>query len=104
MLIALYPDDIQARITDQHNVMMEMLDSLGVWHGHPHGGNFVLVPSLDTEGKVDLNADPRIYVIDFDRAQFLQNAPILDGSSSAPTPKLSTSNPVQSAIHNELGR
>ena len=104
ILIALYPDDIQGRIKDQKDLIMEMLDSLGVWHGHAHDGNFVLVPRLDDEGRVDFASDPRIYVIDFDRAHFLQNAPILDGSSSAPTPKLSTSNPVQPVVPKELGR
>ena len=80
-LIALYPPDIQERIHESHQKIISTLDEMGVIHGHPHTNNFVLVPQVKSDGAIDLDADPRIYIIDFDAAMFGKDSAILDTSS-----------------------
>ncbi len=55
-------------ITEQTKKIDDVLDELGVAHGHTHGGNYLIHLQRDTEGNVDFEQIPRIYLIDFDQA------------------------------------
>ena len=45
--------------------------ALGIDHGHPHKGNFIVVFERNEQDEPMLDKLPRVYVIDFDRARFL---------------------------------
>ncbi|HMQ96353.1 MAG TPA: hypothetical protein PKD19_03995 [Candidatus Saccharibacteria bacterium] len=50
-----------------HDIRNTLQHEVGVIHGHPHLGNFMLVPQL-TNGQPDPAKMPRVYMIDFDQA------------------------------------
>ena len=54
----------------------------------------MIVPETDAQGNIDFDVCPRVYVIDFDRAQIQRGAPLLDASSSSSTV---ISNPLPTA-------
>ena len=56
------------QIHQQVEKIKQVLQELGIEHGHLHEGNFVLYFSRDKDGKADLTKPPRVYVIDFDQA------------------------------------
>lgn len=55
-------------IDEQKNRIMQGLEKIGISHGHPHEGNFVVYFDRDEQGKVDITKPPRVYMIDFDQA------------------------------------
>lgn len=42
------------------------LSKIGIDHGHPHYGNYVLLFERDKNGEVDISRFPRVYLVDFD--------------------------------------
>ncbi len=57
-------------IHEQINKITACLVELGIDHGHIHYGNFVVYFSRNKNGEVDLTSPPRLYLIDFDQAEF----------------------------------
>ena len=55
-------------IDNQVNKIRSAIAELGITHGHPHQGNFVLAFHKTANGEVDLSRPPRVYMIDFDAA------------------------------------
>lgn len=70
--LPLYDSNIQSKIVEAKNKIMETLQRLKIVHGHLHDENFVLVPQTTTNDNGEIVGDPskmpRIYVIDFDIA------------------------------------
>ena len=56
------------QIQDEAGRIEDVLDELGVVHGHTHGGNFLVYFDRDQQGEVDLGRVPNVYLIDFDQA------------------------------------
>ncbi len=94
VLLSLYSPEIANHIKQIHDSIVDTLNDLGLAHGHLHEGNFVIVPETDAQGNIDFDVCPRVYVIDFDRAQIQRGAPLLDASSSSSTV---ISNPLPTA-------
>ncbi|NTW30491.1 MAG: hypothetical protein HGA33_04375 [Candidatus Moranbacteria bacterium] len=57
----------------QKRKIKRALREYGYWHGHEHDGNFCVRFARDHEGKVDRVKMPRLYLIDFDEAEFADN-------------------------------
>lgn len=58
----IYIDHIDVQI----GKITKVLSDLGISHGHPHNGNFIVYFDRDEQGKADLTKPPRVYMIDFD--------------------------------------
>ena len=56
------------QIDQQIEKIKQVLQELGIEHGHLHENNFVLYFPRNKDGKADLTKPPRVYVIDFDAA------------------------------------
>lgn len=52
----------------QKDKIIDTLVKLGINHGHPNDSNFCLRFNRDENGNVEINEVPRIYLIDFDKA------------------------------------
>jgi len=61
----------------QRDKIKSVLDSLNIFHVHPHGDNFCLRFFRDENGEPDMTKTPRLYLIDFDVAHFrkIKNPP-----------------------------
>jgi hypothetical protein len=46
----------------------EVLEKVGIGHGHEHYGNFCVLHNRTPKGEIDWNTPPRIYCIDFDQS------------------------------------
>lgn len=62
------------QIQEQVQTILATLTSLDIEHGHPHLRNFVLHFYRDINGNVDLSQVPRVYLIDFDMAHFIDRS------------------------------
>lgn len=66
-------DKWKDELKEKSNKIFEILSRLGIVHGHPLD-NFVLRFFRDENGDVDFEREPRVYMIDFDRATILKSA------------------------------
>lgn len=51
--------------------IFRILEKTNINHGHEHDKNFCLRLFRDTNGNIDFDKKPRIYLIDFDQAKFI---------------------------------
>jgi len=65
---------IQYEIVEKMEKIDQVLENLGVDHGHLHDANFVLVPGKNSAGEPDPYQMPKIFVIDFDKAIYTARA------------------------------
>lgn len=72
VLMASYPTEIIEAVNKKVELIWDTIESLGIYHGHPHSGNLVLTPATKTneagEIEIDVSVEPQIFAIDFDRA------------------------------------
>lgn len=56
-------------LDEQKTKIVDVLTKFGIEHNNINNGNFCLRFYRDADGNVDINKQPRVYLIDFDRAE-----------------------------------
>jgi hypothetical protein len=66
-------DLYQKELAIQKRKILEVLKSQKIKHGHPHERNFLLSFFRKEDNSINFEKIPRLYLIDFDQAYFLDS-------------------------------